>query len=382
MPTGPSCIRFVKADEFGATVRADIQRNLIRMRRFGRIAALVLVAAGLVAAGWWAASVSLEPPEDPLGDPVPVEYTVSEGVVGRSLRFASVASWQFRDLARNASSGVVTSVEIAPGDQVVAGDVLYSVGLRPVVVAQGDTPMFRDLALKSEGPDVVQLQGLLTSLGFYAGEIDGVFGSGVRAAVRDWQDSLALDDDGVVRRGDVVFVGSLPARVVLTDDVSVGAPLVGGEVVVRELVGDPEFVIPLSPEQRSLVPLSADVFVTYDGGVWAGRIVEAVEDELRGELLLVLEGRDGGSVCGSDCARAVPLLGETSFATEIVVVPEREGPVVPVAAVLTNADGSTSVRMATGGMAEVAVLAVADGLAVVEGVTAGDVILLPVEESS
>ena len=350
------------------------------MGRLGRFVLALLTVVGLVAAGWWAASVSLEPPDDPLGEPVPVEYTVSDGVVGRSLRFASVASWQFRDLARNAASGVVTSVEVAPGDVVAAGEVLYSVGLRPVVVAAGATPMFRDLRLNSDGPDVAQLQDLLASRGFYSGEIDGEFGSGVRTAVRDWQDSLGLEDDGVVRIGDVMFVPSLPARVVLADEVTGGAPLAGGEVVVRELVGDPEFVIPLSPEQRSLVPLSADVFVTYDGGVWSGRIVEAVEDELRGELLLVLEGSGGGSVCGSDCAAVVPLVGETSFSTEIVVVPETEGPVVPVAGVVTNPDGSTSVRMAGGEMAEVTVVVVADGLAVVEGVSAGDVILLPVEE--
>lgn len=350
------------------------------MGPFWRALVGLLVAGVLVAAGWWAASVALEPPDDPLGEPVPVEFTVSDGVVGRSLRFASVASWQFRDLARNAASGVVTSVGVAPGDEVAAGDVLYSVDLRPVVVAAGGTPMFRDLGLNSDGPDVAQVQELLASLGFYAGEVDGDFGSAVRSAVRDWQDSLGLEDDGVVRVGDVVFVSSLPARVVLADDVTVGAPLVGGEVVVRELVGDPEFVIRLSPEQRSLVPLSADVFVTFDGGVWSGRIVEAVEDELRGELLLVLEGSVGGSVCGSDCAAVVPLVGETSFSTEIVVVPETEGPVVPVAGVVTNPDGSASVRMAGGEMAEVTIVAVADGLAVVEGVSAGDVILLPVEE--
>jgi hypothetical protein len=77
----------------------------------------------------------------------------------------------------------------------------------------------------------------------------------------------------------------------------------------------------------------------------------------------------------------VPLLGETSFSTEIVVVPETEGPVIPVAGILTDPDGSTSVRLADGTTIEVEVLAVADGLAVVEGVSAGDVILLPVEES-
>jgi hypothetical protein len=75
------------------------------------------------------------------------------------------------------------------------------------------------------------------------------------------------------------------------------------------------------------------------------------------------------------------LIGETSFSTEIVVVPETEGPVVPVAGVVTSPDGSTAVVLVGGEMVEVTVLAVADGLAVVEGVSAGDVIVLPGEAS-
>jgi hypothetical protein len=55
--------------------------------------------------------------------------------------------------------------------------------------------------------------------------------------------------------------------------------------------------------------------------------------------------------------------------------------VIPVAGILTNPDGATSVRLADGTSVDVEVLAVADGLAVVEGVSEGDVILLPVEES-
>jgi peptidoglycan hydrolase-like protein with peptidoglycan-binding domain len=320
----------------------------------------------------------LEPPADPLADRQPVAYTVADGSVGRSLRFAAVAEWQIQDLARNARSGVVTSVEVAPGARVASGDSLYTVDLRPVVAAEGVVPAFRDMALRAEGEDVAQLQLLLAELGFYAGEIDGSFGAGVRTSVRSWQDSLGIEDDGVVRLGDVMFFPELPAQVLLSDDLTVGAVLSGGEVAVRRVLDDVRFWIPLSTDQRSLVPLSADVKVINGDSVWEARIVEAIEDEALGELSLVLEGLDGGSVCGGSCSE-VSLSGQTSFPAEIVVVPEARGPLVPVAAVESLPDGSTVVTRQNGTRVPVIVVASADGLAVVEGIEAGEVILLAVE---
>ena len=320
----------------------------------------------------------MAPPTDPLADRQAVTYTVATGSVGRSLRFAAVAEWGFQDLARNAAGGVVTSVGVAPGDVVEEGDVLYTVDLRPVVVAQGVVPAFRDLGLRAEGEDVVQLQAFLAGVGFYAGEVDGIFGSGLRTAVRSWQESLGLEADGVVRRGDLIFVPELPARVVLSDEMTVGAPLSGGELVVRRVLDEVRFWIPLAPEQRSLVPLSAEVKVTHGESVWDARIAEAVEDETRGELSLILEGLNGGSVCGAECGE-VSLRGQTSFPAEIVVVPETTGPVVPVAAVESLPDGSTVVTQEGGAQLPVTVVAASDGLAVVDGIEAGEVILLPLE---
>lgn len=348
------------------------------MNRVLRASAFLLFAVLLVAAGWWAGTVAVEPPDDPLADREPVTYTVEVGSVGRSLRFAAVAEWRFQDLARNAASGVVTSVEIAPGDVVEAGDVLYTVDLRPVIVAQGVVPAFRDLSLRTEGEDVTQLQVFLAAHGFYDGELDGTFGTGLRAAVRSWQESLGLEDDGLVRRSDLIFVPELPARVVLSEQMTVGAPLSGGELVVRRVLDEVRFWIPLAPEQRSLVPLSAEVRVLHGDSMWAARIADAVEDDTRGELSLILEGPDGGSLCGDDCGE-VSLRGQSSFPAEIVVVPETEGPVVPVGAVGSLPDGSTVVTLQDGSQVPVTVVAAADGLAVVDGIEAGEVVLLSIE---
>jgi peptidoglycan hydrolase-like protein with peptidoglycan-binding domain len=311
----------------------------------------------------------------------PVTYQVVEGVVGRSLTFAAVAEWSLEPIGVGSVSGVVTSVGVEPGVEVAAGDVLLTVDLRPMVVAVGDVPSFRDLALRAEGPDVVQLQELLSDLGHYSGELDGVFGSGVRAAVKAWQESLGVVDDGVVRAGDVVFVPALPARVVLGEQVRVGARLSGGEELVWLVPDTPVFWIPLSVEQRSLVPLSAEVSVTYADGVWPARIVSAVEGEFD-QLDLILEADDGGAVCGDVCVEWVGLSGRTDFRVEIVVEPRVSGPVVPAAGLGTGSDGEPFVTLEDGSTVPVTILGASDGLAVVEGVSVGDVLLLPFERPS
>lgn len=348
------------------------------MKRVLRVVLVLVVAAGLVFGGWWAGQAALEPPEDPFGPAVETAYTVVDGSVGRSLNFAAVAEWPMVDLARSGSAGVVTSVDVVAGDEVVAGSVVYSVDLRPVTIGVGAVPMFRDLFLRAEGPDVAQVQALLAEMGFFVGEVDGVFGRDMRDAVRVWQDANGLPDDGVVRVGDVMFVPSVPVRVVLGDMVIVGASLGGGEVTVRRVTGDPVFVIPLALEQRGLVPLDAEVFVGHGAGVWEGMIGMVREDDQRSELLLEIVALDGGSLCGAECAAEVPLIGRSNYPAEVVVIPETSGPVVPIAAIQTSPDGATYVRAPDGGQIPVTIVEASNGIAVVEGVGVGDVILLPV----
>ena len=48
------------------------------------------------------------------------------------------------------------------------------------------------------GPAVTRVQETLRSRGFYDGVIDGIFGPGTEAAVKDFQESVQLATDGVV----------------------------------------------------------------------------------------------------------------------------------------------------------------------------------------
>lgn len=340
-----------------------------------RLLVLVAIVTGAAALGWWAGTTVASPPEDPIEPVAEIEYTVAEGEVGRSLSFGAVAEWDRTLVGRNQAPGVVTEV-VADGTPLAAGAVTARVDLRPVVVAQGDVPMFRDLARRASGPDVVQLQALLTELGFYAGELDGVFGAGVRSAVQAWQDSMGVEDDGVVRRGDLVFVPELPARLVVASDLEVGTPLSGGEPLLFRLAPAPVFAIRLAPEQRDVVPLDADVRVAYPDGVWDAVIASVSEPLDEGILELALTAPDGGPVCGDECAEWVAIEGRTVLGAEIVVEPTVAGPVVPGAAIRTRPDGAPYVVLDGGAEQEVTVLGASDGLAVVDGVEAGDVVIL------
>ncbi len=354
------------------------------MRLIGRLVWIAAVVGSGVL-GWWAGRTVLEPPGDPLIGPDPITYSVTEGHVGRTMNVTAVAEWELVPLARAEAVGVVTAVEVDQGSTVDSGDVLFTVGLRPTVVAQGDTPAFREMRIRDEGPDVAQLQTFLADLGLFGGEPDGIFGTGTVDAVRGWQTSLDLPADGVVRLGDVVFVSRLPSRVALGEQIVVGNRLVGGEEAVFHVPDDPRFWIPLAPEQRTLIPLDVAVDISYGRGEWRTVTTEATEtvgQQGISELRLELTGRQGGSVCGADCAEWVPLRGRTDFPARVVIVPDTFGPVVPVAAIKTDLNGSTFVTLESGEKREARVLASANGLAVVEGIHEGQIVVMPFDSTN
>ncbi len=167
-------------------------------------------------------------------------------------------------------AGVVTDLPLAEGDRVDAGSVVVSVSDRPVIVLEGEIPMYRPLGRDDTGPDVARLQQALAALGLYAGPIDGHFGWFTEKAVRDLYEQVGFPPPAVapseeaeagrtvqalrVPAGELVFVSALPTTVAvvhvsLGDAVSVGDPVLGlgsgSALIVAEVPVDRVELLPL-----------------------------------------------------------------------------------------------------------------------------------------
>lgn len=123
-----------------------------------------------------------EPPEPSIIS-VPVESRVlSQQVVVRG----TVRSSDATELTVSGGSGsslVVTRLPKAAGDPVNEGDVAIEISGRPIIVLQGDLPVFRNLIPTLEGPDVRQLEEALNRLRLDPGQVDGVYDRSTAAAV-------------------------------------------------------------------------------------------------------------------------------------------------------------------------------------------------------
>lgn len=338
----------------------------------------MLLAGGGVG---WAVATVLTPPKDVLDSTKFTFVEVVTGEVGSSINLNTVAEWTPVLVGSNLASGTVTTINIAQGQEVSVGAVLYSVNLRPVVIAQGDVPAFESLAEGSTGADVTQLQSMLTALGFYSGEIDGGFGYRTESAVKAWQRSLNIADDGVVQAADIVFVPTLPTRVALdTEKVTRGAILSGGEPVVRGLPVAPNFTVPVTDSQAGLMPTGTRVEISSPTGLkWEGYVV----DRLTGKdnaIAVVLNGKDGASICGEEC-REIPVTEQSLLHSQIITAETVKGLTVPSAALLSAADGTLSVIDSESVEHKVTVVASARGMSVIEGIAEGTLVRVPASAS-
>lgn len=334
----------------------------------------VVLALGL---GWWCGRATFEPPHPDAAAATasPETYTVEVGEVGRDLTTTATVTWPLQPIGSGGSTGTVTSVAVQAGAEVEPGDVLYTVDLRPVVVAEGAVPAFRDLVVGDQGADVRQLQGLLRAVGATGAAPTGTFTAATAVAVKAWQRDLGVKATGSVQRGDVVFVPSLPARVVLGDEVRVGAALAPGSTVVSAVPAEPDVEIRLDTSQRAAIPPTGAA-VTVDGpdGPWAAVVADESSDD--GAAVLRLTAADGGAVCGTTCGTLPFTTAGLRFPAAVALTPHVKGALVPLATLGAAPDGSAYVVAADGSRTPVTVRATDGSRAVVEGVRAGDVVAL------
>ncbi|MDG2114415.1 MAG: peptidoglycan-binding domain-containing protein, partial [Actinomycetota bacterium] len=151
---------------------------------------------------------------------------VEDTEVGGTLGFGAV------EALPNLASGIITWLP-EPGTVVEFGDVLYEVDGRPVLLLEGDTPMYRTLnSRSSDGPDILQLEELLIDLG-QADEgnlnVDDDFTSGTTDAIERWEQNLGITETGAVELGSIVYRTS-EFRISAVN-ATVGQQLNGGSVL-------------------------------------------------------------------------------------------------------------------------------------------------------
>ncbi|WP_244198764.1 peptidoglycan-binding domain-containing protein [Microbacterium phyllosphaerae] len=320
----------------------------------------------------------LRPADDPLEASTYTYVEVTPGEVSAAISLTAVAQWKPTPVAVNQAVGVVTEIRVAAGDEVQPGAILYSVNMRPVFIAEGTIPMYRDIGEGAEGIDVTQLQTLLTDLGFYTGARDGKAGSGTVRAIKAWQKSAGVEATGFVSAGDVVFVPTLPTRVALAPDVIVrGATLTGGEEMLSGLPTEPAFSIPVTENQAATLQTGIRVSVTSpEGGTWWGEVTDQTRDADTSTIQLGLRGVDGASVCAAECSQ-IPTTGESTLSARVITTEPVDGLTVPTAALVVSADGRTSVVDRTGTRLPVTVEASANGMSVIRGVDAETKVRVP-----
>lgn len=130
----------------------------------------------------------------------------------------------------------------------------------------------------------------------------------------------------------------------------------------------------LSDDQLESIPAEAQVRVHAGDLTWRA-VVSSLEAGETGETVLVLTGKGGGPVCGRQCGQ-VGTDGPQRLRATVVVVPRTSGPIVPAAALHSDADGNLFVTTTSREQRPVTVLAADGGQAVVDGVDAGTQILL------
>ncbi|MEO6089827.1 MAG: peptidoglycan-binding domain-containing protein [Umezawaea sp.] len=357
-----------------------------------RVLALVVgvaVAAGLV--GWWVgttvkspADVAAEhrpPPASLITVPVEKRVLTSTSVAQGSVVHTGAAPLVLTGVV--GSAGAVQLVTKAPvaGTTLKSGDVLMEVSGRPVFVLPGPVPMYRTLATAAKGDDVKQLQAALTALGLGYRLSSGVFDAVTGNAVKAWYGRAGYQaqpgDEMTVPSGEVLFLPTMPVRL---DAVTVkaGAPATGQIGTTT----DPAVVV------QATLP-SADAQLVH-GGLAA---VLRMSDGTTLPATVEATGKDAAlpepsqpppppsntthlRLVAQDPAALAAYAGQSVKIEVVVGSSGGEVLVVPVAAVVTKADGKARVRVQAvdGSVRDVAVALglTALGLVGVEPTDGGD----------
>lgn len=336
--------------------------------------ALVAFTAGAVSA-WYVIGQSSDDvaPSEP-----PITYMVVIDSLGRALTLPATASWRVADVVYAPGGGIVTDGMLG-ARPLGPGDIPLRVDERPSIVIAGPVPAFRDMEVGASGRDVAALHSYLASIGYEVDAASETYTAGTADAVRAWQVELGRPESGIVSLGDLLmlrmdFLDGPMYRI--AEEVRIGAPLAPGSVLLERLEPAPTLTSDfggsppdeLGPGQSGLARF----------GDTSLEVVLGDFQSSEGRTFATLTAPDGGPVCDPEaCIDLVPVEGSRRVNVDFTLVPATTGPVVPIAAVRTDAAGEPFVVLADGTRRPVELVVSSGGLVIVDGVDAGEILLLP-----
>lgn len=311
-----------------------------KRRRTVVVSGLVLVA--VAALSWWAARATTttsalareqKAPKPPtLTAPVVLKKLGTTVQAGGKLVAAGSESITVGSISVPGAQAVVTAKVLAVGQRAGNGTVVAQVAGRPVFSFAGQTPMYRSLSAGDTGPDVLQLQHDLESIGYGIGDTAGTYGASTSDAIAALYKkagyapppSAPIPGGGrkaprllIAPQSEIVFLPQLPATVASTKEhigKSIGSPAVTltyGPVVIDAT---------LSPAQGYTIEPGDHASVRVGKQTLAG-VVRSVKRSMRARQAsaeIALHGSVAGARVGSQVS---VMIDASSSATRTLAVP-------------------------------------------------------------
>lgn len=256
---------------------------------------------------------------------------------------------------RGRKQGTITGLP-GPGTVLDRGQTVYQVDATPVVLFLGGLPLYRDVGPDlTDGPDVRLVEENLRALGFGGFTVDATFTGATEDAIREWQESLGLEETGVIHPADVI-VTSGPVRVatVIAEPGDAGSGDLLTHTSTTRVV-----TIELEESQQDLGKPGVKVTMTVGGKEVAGTVAELAPTPA--------DGNGGGgqeetftATITVDDAAALGDLDSGSVDVRFTIDTRQGVLVVPVGALLALAEGGYGVEVVDG--ADRRLLAVRTGL--------------------
>ncbi|GAA2518585.1 efflux RND transporter periplasmic adaptor subunit [Rarobacter incanus] len=256
------------------------------------------------------------------------------------------------------ASGLVTSVDVAPGDKVKQCRTLFRVNARPVLAYRADSPLYRDLALKDKGADVKALATYLVACGVLSdSHVSDEYTTQIEAGVKKLQkDVLAVKDTGAFSLDYVAFIPR-DVSIVKSTALVVGQEVTPGTEVAT-VSGPPAAISLVSPDSGQVVTLDETQSYVLRVGDQSFAVTNAVipEDQISSfykflttavtdGLMSTHQPTDDGSGNAAGTTTSQEYFNGASIGAKQVT----ETGAVPATAIYASLNGTTCVFTSSGG---------------------------------